>query len=120
MHFVYDINLEFSPEGRKSGGFPQVAYIIYPGIGSGVYFYDVRELIFLKLLAISALETRLRRNGFPRRLSDIQTIGRFGKNPGYCGFSRSAWSGEQISLSDPVVSYGVGKRSDNMLLPDDL
>ena len=101
VHLVDDIHLVLAYLGRYAYLFDELTDVFHRVVGSRIQFVDVIGALFVERLAgftfVAGLSVFFR----------VQTIDGFGEDTGTGSLSHTAWTAEQVGMSQLVGSDGI-------------
>jgi hypothetical protein len=114
MDFIYNVDLESTFRWREINLFSKIPDVIYSGIGSRVYLYEVQEASFVNGQAAWAFIAGSLRKIF------FKAIGCFGDQSGNCCFASSPGPGKEVCVTQTTGGDGVSKCLGDVFLTDNL
>jgi len=112
MNFVDDVDFVSTLRGREVDLIAQVADIVHAVVGGGVDLDHIHEAVFVDGFAVLTFVARTLSRVF------VETVHRLRQQTRDSGLARSAWTCEEIGVTDSICLNGVGQGLDDVVLSD--
>src|SRR5262245_56025058 len=113
MNLIDDIDLEARTGWRVFARFAQLTHLFHAVVTVPVNFKYVQRAALGNLLGIFIVILEI-------DARSVRRVEALGKNSGDGGFAGAAWPAKQVRVGNAFLFDGVGQRSSNVFLSDDI